>query len=103
MGMDLKPIAPKPDAPKNEQGTPIWGRYNWTGWQYIINLADRHGVDVSKFSGVNDGEEISAETCMAVADAIERAIDDHELSPQDVEWLTPHILLWRTCGGYCQF
>lgn len=55
----------------------------------------------SEFSGFNDGEVISEETCKTVADAIEQHLS--ELEEVDQRWLKPHIALWRTCGGYEQW
>ena len=107
MGMDLKPINPSKDAPRypsDDKYSPndvIWGRYNWSGWSYICNLLNEWGVNTSEFSGMNDGEVISEETCKKVADAIEAHLD--ELDKEHREWLKDDIALWRTCGGYRQY
>jgi hypothetical protein len=101
MGMDLKPRNPTADAPKDaEYGGHVWGRYNWSGWTYITNKLAEWGVPLDEFSGLNDGDIISAETCCKVADAIDAHL--HELDDRDRAWLGPHALLWRTCGGYEQ-
>lgn len=107
MGMDLKPINPSADAPRNppddryEPNGLVWGRYNWSGWRYITEKLAEWDVPLDEFSGFNDGAIISAETCRLVADAIERHLP--ELPEDDQAWLQPHIARWRTCGGYEQW
>jgi len=101
MGMDLKPINPSDDAPKYPDGSPQWGRYNWTGWSFLLSHLQGWGVPLDEFRGMNDGEVISDETCKLVANAIEHNIK--QLSLDDEDWLRPHIALWRTCGGYEQW
>lgn len=102
MGMDLKPLNPSKDAPINDyDGKPQWGRYNTSGWSYLWQKLNSWGVDTSELSGYNDGDEISAETCGKIADAIEA--NAGTLDEQDRDWLMSHVPLWRTCGGYAQF
>ena len=100
MGMDLEPIAPAENAPKGERG-PEWGRYNISGWSYIIDKLREWGVPLDEFRHFNDGDPISAETCAKVADAIESHLP--EMSDRDRNWLGPHVERWRTCGGYRQW
>lgn len=131
MGMDLKPVNPGPDHPKDEKGNPVWGRYNISGWARLWNMLNDAGVDTSEFSGMNDGDPISDATCKEVADALEKLLptiraqaeavyDEHKaaaeakpepmralLMPNTVdetmeEW-TKDIHMWRTCGGYLQY
>ena len=107
MGMDLKPVRPSKKAPRHPADASyganevIWGRYNWSGWRYICDKLEEWGVDISEFSGCNDGEKISAATCKKVADAIEAHLSG--LDEQHRNWLQPHIDRWRYCGGYRQF
>lgn len=101
MGMDLEPVAPTAEAPKRQDGTPKWGRYNWSGWSWLMDLLEKWGVDTREFSGMNDGEVISEETCRQVADAIEKHLPELDGEAQAV--LKEDIILWRTCGGYRQF
>lgn len=101
MGMDLQPVAPTAEAPRNEQGEVIWGRYNIAGWSWLIDHLQEWGVDVSEFSGCNDGDLISAKTCFLVGEAIEARLDELDLG--DKNWLASHVALWKTCGGYYQF
>jgi hypothetical protein len=101
MGRDLEPINPSPDAPRDEDGQIVWGRYNWAGWRWLVDRLIEWGGDVSEFSGWNAGDPIAAETCRKVADAIERHIE--ELDADDRQWLAEDISLWRTCGGYRQW
>lgn len=101
MGMDLKPIKPSANAPRNEGGEIRWGRYNWSGWSWLRTHLEDWGVDTSELSGMNDGATISEATCLKIADAIEAHLD--ELNVEDRGWLKPDIALWRTCGGYEQW
>jgi hypothetical protein len=100
MGMDLKPIEPSANAPTTEKYGITWGGYSWAGWVKQIDYLQKWGIDTSEFSNINDGEVISKETCLKVADAIEQHLD--ELSEEHKLWLHPKIELWRTCGGYEQ-
>lgn len=100
MGMDLKPVRPTPDAPKDGYGV-VWGRYNWSGWSYLTSHLQNWGVELTGFSGMNDGDLIKAKKCREVADAIEKHL--HLLDEENQKWLRPHIILWRTCGGYRQY
>lgn len=109
MGMDLKPMRPTKDAPRHpaddkwDPNGPVWGRYNWSGWRFLMDKLHEWGMEMlgKGFSGMNDGELIRAPYCREVADLIEKNL--HTLSPEDQEWLKPHIILWRTCGGYRQY
>jgi hypothetical protein len=101
MGMDLQPLNPSDDAPADEYGVIIWGRYNWAGWSWLVEHLEKWCVDCSEFSGTNDGEVISDATCKKVADAIEAHLQ--ELDEEDREWLSSHVRMWRTCGGYAQW
>lgn len=106
MGMDLKPINPSANAPRHstdDKWSPneaFWGRYNWSGWSYIIDRLNEWGVDTSTFAGCNDGAVIPDEVCKQVADAIEKNAPN--LDEEHRDWLLGHVLLWRTCGGYEQ-
>lgn len=110
MGMDLKPVEPTDDAPRypsNDEFDPdglIWGRYNWGGWSRQMELLEAWGWTAEQmqwFAWSNDGAEIPAETCVAVADAIEQHAN--ELKESERAWLLTKVKLWRTCGGYRQF
>lgn len=93
MGMDLCAVNP----PENVNPSIS---YNWTGWKDLVGKLNRWGVNTAEFTFCNDGDIISAETCMEVADAIERHFD--ELSGYDQSWLGKDIQSWRICGGYRQ-
>ena len=101
MGMDLIPMEPTLEAPKDGQGNIIDGRYNIFGWGELWNLLIDWKVDTAEFSGYNDGEQICKETCLEVAKAIENNL--HTLDKKTKNWLQPHIALWQTCGGYEQW
>ena len=93
VGMDLKPIAP---ATENAP----WGLYNIAGWTWLYkHLVAWNRPDLARqMPSVNDGEEISNATCIAIGDTIEANLS--KLNEVDRVWITPHIELWRTCGGY---
>lgn len=99
--MDLRPVNPSDEAPRDDEGNVIWGRYNISGWSYFRQLLEQWEVNTDELSGMNDGEVISEETCIDIADAIESNLDT--MHPDDREWLEPKIALWRTCGGYEQW
>jgi hypothetical protein len=94
MGMDLCPKRRKP---------PVAGiRYNLMGWATLYSYLKQWNVDVREFSAFNDGEPISAKTCMAVAKAIEEHFQ--ELSRDDRAWLRGHAGKWRALAkaGGCR-
>jgi len=100
--MDLEPARPTKDLPKDTMdGKPYWQHYNWAGWSFLLDHLEKWGVSMDGFSGVNDGILIRAEKCREVADAIEKHLP--ELSERHQEWLQPHIIFWRNCGGCRQW
>lgn len=101
MGMDLRPINPSPDAPRRPNGDFEWGRYNWAGWGWLLDKLEDWGLDLSEFSGSNDGDAISEETCVKVSKLIAEHLP--ELEPDDRSWIEKHVQLWATCGGYEQW
>jgi len=74
--------------------------YNWAGWRWLVAHLDDWGVDTKELRFSNDGDQISKETCSAIADAIEFHLD--ELTPYEQSWIEPHIRNWRTCNGCIQ-
>lgn len=44
--------------------------YNWSGWGFLCQFAEDHGVDTSEFDGCNDGRLIRAATCRSLAATI---------------------------------
>ena len=75
--------------------------YNWGTWRRFVTLLDHWSVDIDEFKYTNDGHQISARTCMAVADAIEAHLDDD--CGMDRKWLREQIPKWRYCGGCLQY
>ena len=71
--------------------------YNWSGWRWLVARLKSWGVDVRELKFYNDGDPISPETCVAIADAIEVHLD--ELDDDDREVMASHIDAWRHCGG----
>src|ERR1035437_9089446 len=84
MGMDLSGSWMKstPNEIKKRLGDPCI-HYNWSGWSFITSFLEKHGVDMSSFSGSNDGQLIPRDVCMIVAETIEKYLD--ELSPDRSE------------------
>ena len=76
--------------------------YNLLGWATLFSYLKEWNVDVSEFSPWNAGDPISAETCLAVADAIQEHIG--ELSREDKAWLRGHARRWRELAkaGGCE-
>lgn len=101
MGMDLSPIAPESDYTLDGWIEPCAVSYNWNGWSWLQEHLDRWGVDLTEFKGFNDGDVISKETCVNVADAIESNLS--EIDGKHKAWLQPHIRCWRECGGFEQW
>jgi hypothetical protein len=75
--------------------------YNWAGWHWLVNRLLYWGVDVRELTFHNDGDLISKETCVAVADALEAHL--HELDEEERIWIEPHIEQWRNCNGCSQW
>jgi hypothetical protein len=95
MGMDLLPKMRTTKIP------PL--HYTFRGWATLIGHLEQWGVDVSEFSGLNDGDPIKRETCLLVADALEQHFI--ELSPEKKVWLKGHAETWRSlalAGGCLQ-
>lgn len=75
--------------------------YNWGGWRYIISFLNSHGVDITDFSGSNDGKLIKRSTCTEVAKYLKKYI--HELPITEQVWLWPHIEKWEWVRNYKQY
>lgn len=95
--MDL--VGPwRPNTPKEIKETAenngAYLHYNWSGWSWLISMLQEH-MDTSDFSGSNDGDVLNGATCKAVAKTLEEYINKANCSPEDREWLTPHIPIWR--------
>ena len=65
MGMDLS----------SKTGN-LYYQFNIFGWRKIRNFLERLGCDVSEFSGSNDGDLVSPETCSEIADRMESRKND---------------------------
>jgi len=74
--------------------------YNWKAWRYLTSLLETWGVNLDEFSDRNEGALLSTNICCAVADAIEKHLN--ELSAEDRAWLVEHIVAWRQSGGFRQ-
>lgn len=95
MGMDLVPR-------KSDAETP---HYNWSGWRFLSEFLDTHGVLVS-LVGQNDGEWLSAAECREIAKAIEEhAAEYNEAYGGDFHGPNPagpHAKAWRESRGMRQ-
>ncbi|MBM3740867.1 MAG: hypothetical protein FJW39_34410 [Acidobacteria bacterium] len=76
--------------------------YNWTAWRWLIGKLNEWGVDTSEFTDHNDGDRISADTCRAVADALEAHIDEID-DLETREFYREGIQAWRECNGFRQW
>lgn len=74
--------------------------YNWQAWCWLRERLQTWGVDTSELSSRNDGDPISAATCVAIADALQTHLE--ELSPTEKSLVEPHIDAWRNCHGCSQ-
>ena len=101
MGMDLYGNWKK-GTPQNisNEGDPHL-HYNWTGWRFLQEFLETNGVDIEEFSGSNDGDLISRKTCKAVAECIEKNIN--QLAKTNQVWLWPHIKYWKWIRNYRQY
>lgn len=90
MGMDLIPVKPEPFVQPSLH-------YNWCGWRTLVGFLEKNEVDISEFSGWNDGELISQETCRKVANVIEdNLVEFKKTYERDMD---DDINFWRHCGG----
>ena len=78
--------------------------YNWGGWMLLQRYLLEWGVDIREFDDLNDGKLISSETCLLVADALEKNLEN--VKAEYRPWLVKHPEKWRelaACGGARQF
>lgn len=100
--------------------------YNWSGWRWLYEYLVGWGVGVEELKFTNDGDLISAETCKAIAEALDRhraelLDEEDEIGPEEEaflnllppkarefiksqtpttsEWIDQQILFWRECNG----
>lgn len=103
--------------------------YNWGGWRWLYEHLVGWDVGVEELKFTNDGDFISAETCKAIAEALDRhrgellhEEDEFEAekesflnlfpleaqefirsqTPTFSEWIDRQILFWRECNGCTQ-
>lgn len=70
----------------------------------MVRFAESHGVDISEFSGFNDGLPISDATCKQVSQEIRNHIHEYmQLFNCQKQEAEDDALLWETCGGYEQW
>jgi hypothetical protein len=100
MGMDLVPINPNANAPLDKYGNIQYGFYNLSKWGRFRDLLILWHIYEDELNDFNDGEIISFDTCLIIADALDAHFE--ELCQEDKDWLKGHSQLWRTCGGYRQ-
>lgn len=97
MGMDLVPLN---DNLKNLH-------YNWEGWRWIRDFAEKNGISTQQFSDSNDGEELAASICSAMADVIEKHQGEYNQvfgGPHyGVDPAQIHARIWRESSGFEQW
>lgn len=109
MGMDLMSGGYRKNTPqmmkdyieKDKENPSLHLHYNWSGWSFLVEHLNQWGVDTSEFSGINDGELISRDTCEAVAEALKSNL--HTLSTEDQEWIKEDIIRWKWTKNYKQY
>lgn len=104
MGMDLKPINPSPDAPRDCNGEIKWGRYFFSEYARILRECVCGGVDITGCECMNDGAIIPEKVCVGIGEFIQNNIkflypDD----PEEQEYNLEKAKMWKTCGGYEQW
>lgn len=72
--------------------------YNWNRWGTLITYLEKWGVNTDEFKQVNDGDLISNETCLAVAYALNRHLE--ELPPAHRDWLAGHDDEWLRLSAH---
>jgi hypothetical protein len=114
MGMDLAPRKPV-------EGLHL----NWSGWRATLECLGMLGCDLSKASGMNDGQYIDGKTCKTWGKALRTAVesgtlmssgkDDNDFVPcfksilakpigkEYKEWLLRTATFFETCGGCWQY
>lgn len=70
MGMDLysKRI---PEGKKQR----LYYRFNWTSWNNVCQFLEDLGCDISEFTGSNDGEVVSPNSCLSIANTVQNTFD----------------------------
>jgi hypothetical protein len=58
----------------------LYYRFNIHGWGSVQDFLSTLGCDLSEFSGCNDGDLVSAETCADIAGRIHTALDEGRLA-----------------------
>jgi len=76
--------------------------YNWAGWDQLCDLLAKNNVLTDEFTGVNDGDYISVETCREVANTLENHFEE-EKEGWGEGYLRKQIEFWRECRGCRQW
>jgi hypothetical protein len=81
--------------------------YSWRGWSWIREFARENGIDTSEFAEYNDGDDLGAEACRALADAIERHESEYNKTFGDgcygASPAREHARVWRESFGFEQW
>lgn len=67
--------------------------YTWGSWATLIRYLQEWGFDTDEFKMVNDGDPICADTCQAVAEALENRRD--WLKARGDSWQADQAEGWR--------
>lgn len=82
MGMDLVPLSVKDESDDEN----MHFHANWSGWSAIASMLDSLGVDMTNFSGSNDGDVVEQETAESWGRAVEENFDNlYVLEVEDPE------------------
>jgi hypothetical protein len=81
--------------------------YNWEGWRRIREFARTNGISPSEFADSNDGNDLSAATCRALATAIERCQRQYNKIFAGTYYgrapAREHARIWRESDGFEQW
>src|SRR5580704_13283412 len=80
--------------------------YSWKGWCWIREFARENGIDTGEFAEYNDGDELGAAACQALASAIERHESEYNKTfgggCYGSDPAKEHARVWRESSGFEQ-
>lgn len=93
MGMDLVPI----DASNADDEECQHFHANWSGWGALASMLESLGVDMTHFSGSNDGDIVPEEHAVAWGQAVEENYDNLYVldveDPDAPDWARGRIVI----------
>ena len=94
--IQLEPINPSPEAPRDKDGTPLVAFYGPSHWATLLFYL---GLNNAKLPDPRR-KPIDESHCALIADALSN--DEAGLLAYCRGTLSQQILTWRTCGGFLQ-